>query len=74
VTSTPVVVVGVDGIGEITEGDDLAELLGLALASLTWPDGSIGVQADDVVVVTSKIVSKAEGRILPVSQLCRQKP
>ncbi|MDP4676826.1 MAG: coenzyme F420-0:L-glutamate ligase [Candidatus Nanopelagicales bacterium] len=67
-TTTPVIVVGVDGIGEITPGDDLAGLLGIALANLTWPDGSIGVQTDDVVVVTSKIVSKAEGRIKPVSE------
>src|SRR5262245_8139858 len=42
---------GVDGIGEITPGDDLAALIAEAV---TLVDG-------DVVVVTQKIVSKAEG-------------
>ena len=42
----------VDGIGEVTEDTDLAGLVaGLGLA-----DG-------DVVLVTSKVVSKAEGRV-----------
>ncbi|GAB3962245.1 coenzyme F420-0:L-glutamate ligase [Actinoallomurus acanthiterrae] len=46
-------VFGVDGLPEVREGDDVAELI--ARAELR--DG-------DVVVVTSKIVSKAEGRLL----------
>ena len=46
-------VVAPDGIGEIAEGDDLVALLVDAFPELA--DG-------DVVVVTSKIVSKAEGR------------
>jgi coenzyme F420-0:L-glutamate ligase/coenzyme F420-1:gamma-L-glutamate ligase len=41
----------VGGIGEVAEGDDLGELLG----GLDLHDG-------DIVLVTSKIVSKAEGR------------
>jgi coenzyme F420-0:L-glutamate ligase/coenzyme F420-1:gamma-L-glutamate ligase len=44
-----------DGIGEVTEGTDLAELL---LAHLELHDG-------DVVAITSKVVSKAEGRRRP---------
>jgi coenzyme F420-0:L-glutamate ligase / coenzyme F420-1:gamma-L-glutamate ligase len=44
---------GVEGLPEIQEGDDLAALLGGA-----------GLRAGDIVVVTSKIVSKAEGRFL----------
>ena len=50
-------VVAPDGVGEVREGTDLATLLLDAL-------GSAGeVLADgDVVVVTSKVVSKAEGR------------
>jgi coenzyme F420-0:L-glutamate ligase/coenzyme F420-1:gamma-L-glutamate ligase len=44
----------VDGIGEVRPGDDLAELIAAAEPHLV--DG-------DVVVVTSKIVSKAEGRL-----------
>ena len=45
-------------------GDDLAALVATALAGLTWPDGATGPSDGDVVVVTSKVVSKAEGRIV----------
>jgi coenzyme F420-0:L-glutamate ligase/coenzyme F420-1:gamma-L-glutamate ligase len=47
---------GVDGIPEVEPGDDLATLLIRATPAL---------QDGDVVVVTSKIVSKAEGRLVP---------
>ncbi|WP_300639045.1 coenzyme F420-0:L-glutamate ligase [Nocardioides sp.] len=49
-----------DGVAEVTEGTDLAALLLDALAAAGEPlaDG-------DVVVVTSKVVSKAEGRTRP---------
>lgn len=43
------------GIPEIQPGDDLVALLA---------DGAAGVQDGDILVVTSKIVSKAEGRII----------
>jgi coenzyme F420-0:L-glutamate ligase/coenzyme F420-1:gamma-L-glutamate ligase len=49
-------VIAVSGIGEVTRGDDLA---GLIAASAALRHG-------DVVVVTQKIVSKAEGRMVPV--------
>lgn len=45
-------------------GDDLAAILGDALAHAAWPDGSYGLQRGDVVVVTSKIIAKAEGRVV----------
>ncbi|MEX2457825.1 MAG: coenzyme F420-0:L-glutamate ligase [Actinomycetota bacterium] len=48
--------VPVAGIPEVREGDDLAELIAAARPGLL--DG-------DVVVVTQKIVSKAEGRVVP---------
>lgn len=52
------------GIGRIRPGDDLvAEILG-AVTSTSWPDGSMGLQDGDIVVVTSKVVAKAEGRIV----------
>lgn len=57
-------VAGVPGLPEIRPGDDLAGLIGRALADLAWPDGSVGVADGDVVVVTSKVVSKAEGRVV----------
>lgn len=45
-----------DGIGEVRPGDDLARIVGDAVA----PDLADG----DVVVVSSKVVSKAEGRVV----------
>jgi coenzyme F420-0:L-glutamate ligase/coenzyme F420-1:gamma-L-glutamate ligase len=51
-------VLPVPGLPEIRPGDDLAALLAQAFA---YEDG-------DVVVVTSKVVSKAEGRLLPVGE------
>ena len=47
-----------DGVGEVTEGTDLAALLLDALAAS--PHGPL--RDGDVVLVTSKVVSKAEGR------------
>ena len=57
------VIVAVPGIPEIDVGDDLAALIVEHAASLPWPDGSTGLREGDIVVVTSKIVSKAEGRV-----------
>jgi coenzyme F420-0:L-glutamate ligase/coenzyme F420-1:gamma-L-glutamate ligase len=48
-------VTGVPGIPEIGPGDDLASLIAGAAPDLA--DG-------DIVVITSKIVSKAEGRVI----------
>ena len=62
------------GLGEVRPGDDLAELLAGALVP-TPPSTAVGARggavpgglADgDVVVVTQKVVSKAEGRIVPI--------
>ncbi len=56
VPSDAVTIFAVDGLPEIHPGDDLATLLGDALGG-TLVDG-------DILVITSKIVSKAEGRIV----------
>ena len=61
-------VVGVHGIGEITAGNDLAATLAEAMGTATWPDGTMGLHDGDIVVVTSKIVSKSEGRVVPESE------
>jgi coenzyme F420-0:L-glutamate ligase / coenzyme F420-1:gamma-L-glutamate ligase len=52
---------GLDGLPEIERGADLAGLIALAAADAGTPlaDG-------DVVVVTQKVVSKAEGRVVAV--------
>lgn len=47
----------VEGIPEIVAGDDLALIVGNALAPLALNDG-------DILAITSKIVSKAEGRMV----------
>jgi coenzyme F420-0:L-glutamate ligase/coenzyme F420-1:gamma-L-glutamate ligase len=49
---------GVDGLPEVRPGDDVAALVA---AACELRDG-------DVVVVTSKVVSKAEGRLVPVPE------
>jgi coenzyme F420-0:L-glutamate ligase/coenzyme F420-1:gamma-L-glutamate ligase len=49
-------VLPVEGIGEITRGADLASIIAAAIA----------LEAGDVVVVTQKIVSKAEGAMVAV--------
>ena len=56
--------VGLPGLPRIQPGDDLAAMLRTAAATVAWPDGSTGLADGDIVVVTSKIVSKAEGRIV----------
>ena len=63
-SSRAISVLAVPGIPEIRPGDDLAALVINALRDLRWPDSSSGLSEGDVVVVTSKVVSKAEGRIL----------
>jgi coenzyme F420-0:L-glutamate ligase/coenzyme F420-1:gamma-L-glutamate ligase len=53
-----------DGIPEVTEGDDLAAILGNALERT--PDLA-PLRTDDVLVVTQKIVSKAEGAVVDLT-------
>jgi coenzyme F420-0:L-glutamate ligase/coenzyme F420-1:gamma-L-glutamate ligase len=53
---------GVEGMGEVRPGDQLGELVASACAAA--PNGPL---ADgDVLVVTQKVVSKAEGRLVAV--------
>lgn len=54
----------VPGIGEVRPGDDLVALLGDALAADAASRPATALADGDVVVVTSKIVSKAEGRVV----------
>ena len=49
------------GIGEVHEGDDLAASIASAVAAGT------ALAEGDVLVVTQKIVSKAEGRLLDLA-------
>ncbi len=52
--------VALPGIGAVGAGDDLAALVADALAA-----ADLGLHDDDVVVVASKVVAKAEGRTVP---------
>lgn len=56
---------GVPGIPEIIKGDDLVALIGKALIEQAIAEPDCAVQAGDILVVTSKIVSKAEGMQVP---------
>lgn len=60
--------IGVAGIGEIRAGEDLAAVIAQQLPGTPWPDGTTGLADGDIVVVTSKIVSKSEGRTVPESE------
>jgi coenzyme F420-0:L-glutamate ligase/coenzyme F420-1:gamma-L-glutamate ligase len=58
VTTPGVHVVPVTGVPEVAPGDDLVALLAAAL-------DPIGIRNGDVLAVTQKVVSKAEGRVVP---------
>ena len=56
-------VIPVKGLPEVREGDDLAALI------LDKARAGPGIEAGDVVVVTQKIVSKAEGRVVSLEDV-----
>jgi len=60
-TARPVSLIPVTGIGEVHPGDVIADLVVAALGS-----SELAIIDGDVVVVTQKIVSKAEGRLVEV--------
>ena len=57
-------VIGVPGISEVKEGDDVAALIAQALR-----DAHMETADADVVVVAQKIVSKAEGRVVKLDSV-----
>jgi coenzyme F420-0:L-glutamate ligase/coenzyme F420-1:gamma-L-glutamate ligase len=54
--------IGIEGVPEVAPGDDLAGLIAAALDAM-----GLVLEDGDILVVTSKIVSKAEGRIVAAS-------
>ena len=56
--------VPLEGIPEVKPGDDLAEMIAAALGA-----ADIGLGDDDVLVVTQKVVSKAEGRVVELASV-----
>ena len=61
---TDLTLVALDGIPEVRAGDDLAGHIRAALEA-----ARIGLQAGDVLVVTQKVVSKAEGRVVELASV-----
>ena len=59
---------GVTGMPEVAAGDDLVALIGDALAASAIEDPDNALQDGDILVITSKIVSKAEGMQVPVAE------
>ncbi|GIH72291.1 coenzyme F420-0:L-glutamate ligase [Sphaerimonospora thailandensis] len=55
---THIAITGVPGLPEVRPGDDVADLVARAV-----PDLTDGLTDGDILVITSKIISKAEGRI-----------
>ncbi|MDH3532758.1 MAG: coenzyme F420-0:L-glutamate ligase [Gammaproteobacteria bacterium] len=56
--------IGLKGIPLIRAGDNLGEVLATAV-----PNNNLELRANDVLVVAQKIVSKAEGRLVPLDQV-----
>lgn len=59
-------VVALEGIPEVQTGDDLP---GLIVVALGGTDGALPARFDDVLVVTQKVVSKAEGAIVDLTTI-----
>jgi|DewCreStandDraft_2_1066082.scaffolds.fasta_scaffold00117_21 coenzyme F420-0:L-glutamate ligase/coenzyme F420-1:gamma-L-glutamate ligase len=57
-------IIPVNGIGEVARGQDLARLIVEAAAAQGTP-----IESGDVVVVTQKVVSKAEGRLVALADV-----
>ncbi|MEX0629535.1 MAG: coenzyme F420-0:L-glutamate ligase [Chloroflexota bacterium] len=55
-------IIPLDGIPEVSPGDDLGSLIAAALGA-----AGIGLSDDYVLVVTQKIISKAEGRVVDLA-------
>src|SRR5437762_1368722 len=57
-------VIGIEGIGEVRPGDDVAALVLVAAARQSTP-----IAPGDLAVISQKIVSKAEGRLLKLTDV-----
>jgi coenzyme F420-0:L-glutamate ligase / coenzyme F420-1:gamma-L-glutamate ligase len=60
----PIQLIALDGIPEIAPGDDLAALIADAASS-----SGVALADADVIVVTQKVVSKAEGRLVKLASV-----
>jgi coenzyme F420-0:L-glutamate ligase/coenzyme F420-1:gamma-L-glutamate ligase len=65
----PIELIALDSIPEVAAGDDLGALIAAAANA-----AGIGLTDDDVVVVTQKVVSKAEGRVVDLGTVEPNEP
>lgn len=68
-TTAGLVALPIEGLGEIRPGDDLPVLIAECVATLAASDEIAGLRSDDVIAVTQKIVSKAEGAIVELGSV-----
>ncbi|HEY7600193.1 MAG TPA: coenzyme F420-0:L-glutamate ligase [Candidatus Limnocylindrales bacterium] len=59
-----VTAVALPALPEVAPGDELAALVAAAWRALAAEEGELAPRAGDVLVVTQKVVSKAEGRVV----------
>jgi coenzyme F420-0:L-glutamate ligase/coenzyme F420-1:gamma-L-glutamate ligase len=59
----------IDGLGEIQPGDDLPAMIADCVATIFATSAIGGLRSDDVIAVTQKIVSKAEGAIVELTTI-----
>lgn len=59
----------IDGLGEIQPGDDLPAMIAECVAQIAASSTINGLRGDDVIAVTQKIVSKAEGAIVELASI-----
>src|SRR5438309_7369295 len=59
-----ITITSITGIPEVTPGDDLPGLIVAGCEAM-----GVGLRAGDVLVVTQKIVSKAEGRLVDLARI-----
>lgn len=64
VSSAEIRLLGLDGIPEVTPGDDIGAMIGDAIER-----SGHGLRPDDVLVVTHKVVSKSEGRLVDLRSI-----
>ena len=62
--TSPLIVVPVEIDHAFAPGDDLPAIVSARLRAVRWPDGSTGIVDGDIVVITSKVVAKVEGRVI----------
>ena len=58
----------VPNIGEINPGDNLSEIIWAAISALASTSPDMNLRDGDIIVITSKIVSKSENRFIPATE------